>query len=87
MLISGNHIGSNPMNMGHIPTTREQKITWLICLFFKCPVTQNNPCDCQLYNMRQHYTVQQYTEYINSLTDEKINELFMKHIFCEKNHI
>lgn len=69
-----------------LPKNRNEKEAWLLGLLFKCPVTQTNPHSCHIHDMRQNLDKTKYVDYIRSLPDANLDELIIKHAFCDCNH-
>ena len=53
----------------------------LFGLTVKCPFSDGNPCDCQLYTVRQ-MTMRERKEWVNDLSDEECESLYRFHMLC-----
>jgi hypothetical protein len=66
-------------------SNREKKESWLLSLFPKCPNTENNPENCQMFHIRKSMTLTQYKHFLQSKSDSEIDELLIKHFCCINN--
>jgi hypothetical protein len=66
----------------HGPFTIQDKRVYVLGLF-KCPVTANNPQDCQLNCARNNcISFREWIDYVNGLSDEEVDKLYFNHKMC-----
>ena len=58
---------------------------WLCGLYFKCPVTNGNSCDCQMYHIRKSMSFHDFKEYLSLLTVDDKRKILCKHLTCSNN--
>ena len=65
---------------------KTEKETMAIGLYFKCPVTNNNPIDCQLHDIRK-MKFKDFLNYMKNLDEAQLDVLISNHKNCPHNKI
>lgn len=58
----------------------------IIGLYFKCPVTQDKPENCQMCELRK-LPFNEFYARLENMSEEEINKIISTHLLCPKNNL